>query len=809
MFKKIDIKKFGLYKRFVWQANMKPFSRVNIIYGRNYSGKTTLSRIFDCVGQAAMHKDYADGEFTLKTDTDEEVTNNNLEYDGLVRVYNADYVSQNLSWLKNEDEGEIKSFTLLGAENKKAQEEINALEEKLGDVEKKTGLRYEYYTKNKDWNKSNDQQKKDQAKLDGQLKEKANREIKSNPYFVKPDTMYNTHTMKLDIDKIRHKKNHKIWKSLGKSEKEKLMRIIDEAEKATIAKLPTAEPHLNEYVTKVTELVGKKIQMTQVLSELVENDLLQAWVNQGRDVNKGRKTCAFCGSIIPEGRWEQLNSHFNKESDELSKYLHEYQIILEKALEALDGFLEARGLTEKNIYAVYAEEFVTIKKLWNDYVENYKKTVKVLLELIEKRQANLFKPIEAKKIAFDLGNYTEVVNKINGLIGKNYAYSRDMETRKQEAREILRLHAVDSFCQIIKYDEEDGRLRKENSDLALQATFLKDTKDKIESIENQIKLKELEKKDEGKAAQKVTELLVNHFGNESLTLEPELVDEVDMDTGYLTPRTKFVVKRGGDDAKNLSEGERSLISFCYFIAQMDDELSGKDAEKLVIFIDDPISSLDSSHVFFMYSLIESVIAEPKRYGQLFLSTHNLDFLKYLKRMSVPSSETGEGLISHYIVRKKCRGKNDYLSMIEEMPRYLRDYVTEYNFLFEQIYKMAMPLGHGGDKSKMIEHSYTDYYNIGNNMRKFLECYLFYRYPNTDDPMKNLKTLFKGHVPTEVNRIVNEYSHLAFGERGVRVMEVPEVETAAKLIMKAVQEKDPAHYEALCKSVDKDAKKKWS
>lgn len=160
MFKKIDIKKFGLYKRFVWQANMKPFSRVNIIYGRNYSGKTTLSRIFDCVGQAAMHKDYADGEFTLKTDTDEEVTNNNLEYDGLVRVYNADYVSQNLSWLKNEDEGEIKSFTLLGAENKKAQEEINALEEKLGDVEKKTGLRYEYYTKNKDWNKSNDQQKK-------------------------------------------------------------------------------------------------------------------------------------------------------------------------------------------------------------------------------------------------------------------------------------------------------------------------------------------------------------------------------------------------------------------------------------------------------------------------------------------------------------------------------------------------------------------------------------------------------------------------------------------------------------------------
>ena len=47
MFTKIDIKKFGLYKEFRWLANLPEMSRVNIIYGRNYSGKTTLSRIFD------------------------------------------------------------------------------------------------------------------------------------------------------------------------------------------------------------------------------------------------------------------------------------------------------------------------------------------------------------------------------------------------------------------------------------------------------------------------------------------------------------------------------------------------------------------------------------------------------------------------------------------------------------------------------------------------------------------------------------------------------------------------------------------
>ena len=41
MFKKIDIKKYGLYKDFRWLPGLKELSRMNIIYGRNYSGKTT------------------------------------------------------------------------------------------------------------------------------------------------------------------------------------------------------------------------------------------------------------------------------------------------------------------------------------------------------------------------------------------------------------------------------------------------------------------------------------------------------------------------------------------------------------------------------------------------------------------------------------------------------------------------------------------------------------------------------------------------------------------------------------------------
>lgn len=96
------------------------------------------------------------------------------------------------------------------------------------------------------------------------------------------------------------------------------------------------------------------------------------------------------------------------------------------------------------------------------------------------------------------------------------------------------------------------------------------------------------------------------------------------------------------------------------------------------------------------------------------------------------------------------------------------------------------------------------------MRKFLECYLFNRYPNADEPLKaHLDKMFDDHVPSEVNRVVNEYSHLSWASRGMKVMDVPEVVTAAREILKALQAKDRTHYDILCKSVNKDASIEFS
>lgn len=73
--------------------------------------------------------------------------------------------------------------------------------------------------------------------------------------------------------------------------------------------------------------------------------------------------------------------------------------------------------------------------------------------------------------------------------------------------------------------------------------------------------------------------------------------------------------------------------------------------------------------------------------------------------------------------KQGRGTtSDYRCEMTEMPKYLRKYMTEHNFLFEKIYEIA-ELGNE-EKQTLYGEKYTLYYNIDNNMRKFLECYLY-------------------------------------------------------------------------------------
>lgn len=131
-----------------------------------------------------------------------------------------------------------------------------------------------------------------------------------------------------------------------------------------------------------------------------------------------------------------------------------------------------------------------------------------------------------------------------------------------------------------------------------------------------------------------------------------------------------------------------------------------------------------------------------------------------------------------------------------MPRYLKDYVTEFNFLFHQIYNCA----HAQIES---DENHNCYYNFGNNARKFLEAFLYFKYPNTEDYDDKLKRFFGDNAlaSTLTDRINNEFSHLAGTiERSILPIDVPEMKTTANFILQKIKEKDPDQYSALLQSV---------
>lgn len=122
--------------------------------------------------------------------------------------------------------------------------------------------------------------------------------------------------------------------------------------------------------------------------------------------------------------------------------------------------------------------------------------------------------------------------------------------------------------------------------------------------------------------------------------------------------------------RTLSEGEKTLISFLYFLEVCNGDMDGK-ASKLksnrVIVIDDPISSLSHNYIYDIASLIYRRVLNPKdRFKQVFILTHNLFFfhemLKHLKKADQFSLfRIIKSTFSAVIPMKDTDVQNDYQS----------------------------------------------------------------------------------------------------------------------------------------------------
>lgn len=624
MLKKIaSIKKLAVFTDFQWDSSvadgdgrpidLKP---LNIVYGRNYSGKTTLSRIVRSLETGSISSRYGVPEYSLLLTDGVTVTQDNPKDHSLeVRVFNEDFVQENLRVFNNDDEG-IAAFAVLGEDNAEIAARLTKKEDELGSEDKAGSLRAQMAEQNRVLSASKNKQRAEVDALDALLTDKA-RAIKDNTGRYS-DPRYTIRKIKPDIESVsKDSYERPSHEELAKSEV-----TLWETERPEVAPYTAIVLKWDGLYLRAKGLLGQAVVPTTPIADLLDDATLQRWVDEGRDHHRDkRETCAFCASPLPDSLWDRLDGHFSKEAKILEAKLG---TILKEIDDETAASSDLLAVDSDAFYNTFSDIVATLVADIEAWRKSYAASLTQLRDAIKARQVDVFTSAAMP----DLNDVTLGVQKLQDraeeLRKKNNEYTVSLTAEKIKARGRLRLNEVSLFIETIKYDDKKEQIAESEADVTTRQAFYEDAQRKVREAQEDVAELKAQMRDERNGAEKVNEYLSHYFGHPSLRLEALPEEGGDGDT----VQYRFEVQRDGVRAYHLSEGEKGLLAFCYFMGRLEDvDTTGT---KPVIWIDDPISSLDENHVFFIYSLIQSHILERDVAGQLVVSTHSLAFLKYLR-----------------------------------------------------------------------------------------------------------------------------------------------------------------------------------
>ncbi|KXO81622.1 hypothetical protein AYK86_10050 [Acinetobacter venetianus] len=781
---KID--NFGIFKNFDWDSSLSyqhksnteiyNFKDINIFYGRNYSGKTSLSKIIRSLEKRIVPSKYDQPEFKIEFSDGSIISQNNLTtHAHPIYVYNSDFVKENLKFIHDEN-ANIESFSVtLGGDNQQIVDRIQELNSKLGSNEEntKSGVFLNIYNKEVDLRNAKENHSNKYRDLEKLLTDKATRNSDSikNQHSLFGDINYNVTKLKNEISEVQNSS----FQILTEAQINVQKALVNQKELPDPPELSTYALNFSQLIELTNEILKTTVGGSQKIEELVNNSILNSWVQTGHQLHKDRTSCAFCTHEITENRRIELRNHFDQETQNL-------QNRITKGIEHLTSLINGENFKINfdinHYYQQYYTELSSLKTELTMALEKQKNSLEQLIKLLESKNKHLFTSLETKYPQNHAEEITSVIKKIEAIRTQCIQQNDFLVNQQNQAKKALRLNHIYHFLQDINYTQQNTDISLAFEAIAPLEIELATLQTRRTSITAEIKSEEDKLKSEGEACARINSILNHDFGHQALSLN-----------AIETPNAQnihFEIQRNGAKAHNLSEGEQSLISFCYFLAKIQDDLDQN--KKPIIWIDDPISSLDSNHIFFIFSLIEEKIVNNQKFGQLFISTHNLEFLKYLKRLNGKKW----GNIQFFIIKR-----NFDSSAIFQMPIYMKNYFSELNFLFHQLYLCA-------SEENINDQNYNSFYNFPNNARKFLELYSNFHYPdgfsNTDT--EKLQSLWGEHlVFTFTDRINNEYSHLAgIFERSFTPLEQPEMHKASFAILKKIIELNPRQYEGFLKSI---------
>ena len=586
MISKIVLKGVASYRK---EAVLDTDKRVNLLYGLNGTGKSTFSEFLYDMTESRFSQCKIEG----------------LEENDTVLVYNQKFVQDTFYEPKG-----IHGIFTLSKGNAKAQKVIDdASAEVKKLIEQKKKIE----------EKKIKEEKKHLSEIE---------EYKKQVWKIKTEYTSGDRVLEFCLDGLKGNKDtlfgHIV--SLGESEskidfsvddlKQEAKQLQGETQsKSLLSKVivDIADIEQSQLLPKV--IVGNKNSSVATLIEKLGNS---DWINMGIayvhiDGEKG--VCPFC-------QQETITRSF---LDKVTAYFDETYIQDKSQIELMISKYSAEINRITDFLNVIKEDVFLEKKKTD--IENL---VTNLLSVSEQNLNMLREKVKTPSIQVSLQPITEIVDSINDIIdavnSEITLYNQKIADIKGSKRKIR-----DKFWRLMRKEYNsviELYTASEKAYMQIRNDSQKDLQAKISEINANIELiKEARKETVNidEAVENIKNGLID-IGITDFTIDK-----------YSEEEALYRLKRENsneDVFKTLSEGEKMVISFLYFIELCKGEATAEKASnKKIVVIDDPISSLSHIYVFNIGRLIHNEFLRTEKYNQIFILTHSLYFFYELTNIN--------------------------------------------------------------------------------------------------------------------------------------------------------------------------------
>lgn len=729
---------FGNYRQFQW-GSITNFAKYNLIYGWNYSGKTTLSRLFQVLAMPTELAQWEGCQFEVELQDGSKLTQANLANPKRIKVFNRDFIQANFK-----QENKAPAVFIVGGNTIHLRNRITRLNQ---HVDKTRTI----------WAGLNERHLQLKRELDSLSTAQA-----SSVATVTGDKTYNRPKLTAEIGRIKATPATFILSDEALQAKVSLLRSTQEWQKISPVENTTTDL---EGLRQDLSIVLKKTASNEAIAKLKENRDLESWIRTGLTHHTKATQCEFCGSTIPADRMLALQRHFSQAYEDLT-----FELAIQ--LKALENAKFTIALPdERDFMPELKGRFVALKGKLDAWII-WANGIIGELEAVAKRKQLALET--AFSCVVDIGRASEIsqiVADINTLVSEHTLKNSQLDIEKKAAKEAIEKHHAASFYETNNISDKQTAIETADTIIDKAQNLLTLIEDKKKAIEIQIQQQSI-------AAQKINETI-------QFLLPDNNIAVAEIAGGF------FEFRRDGIQAKNLSDGEKTAITFAYFLATL--ENNGASLSQTIVFVDDPISSLDSNHIYAIYALLTKRLDSCE---QVFVSTHNSELYTFLKEHWFDKSEyknrsdkpSRPGASSYY-TRRFADANQQWHSTLEDTPALLRKYKSEYQFIFEQLHTFSL------SQSPSLHEAYT----APNLLRKFLEAYLGFKKPCTPQWSNKLDLLFVNEVDqAEIQKFSDDSSHL----QGLnRVLQQPDfisnAQSTVKKVIQALKDKDNPHYTSMC------------